>query len=532
MNQPGIKLLKYLFYSLLLVFALYLGINYKNLTDKKHYVVNVSNKLEEVLYHINTKYVDTVNNDQLMERAITSMLESLDPHSTYSTAEENKKQQEDLDGAFEGIGIQFNILNDTIMVINTISGGPSEKAGIRTGDRIIEVNSEKVAHVGITNEEVLKMLRGKKGTTVQLSILRPGVATPLPYTITRDVIETHSIDIAYMIQPKTGYIKINQFGGTTVEEFETALENLIHKGMEKLILDLQGNSGGYLEVALQICDHFLKRGELILYTEGEHTETEKFHATSKGLFEDGELIILIDELSASASEIVAGAVQDNDRGTVVGRRSFGKGLVQRLITLSDGSSLRLTIARYHTPSGRSIQRSYDHGVEAYYEDFIKRYGESSSAKEKSIEEEEKELLQYKTKKGKTVYGGGGILPDIVVPLDTTTFSESFKLLFNSSLLIEFCLNYSTDNHQELKSRYRSAIHFVKNMRIHDSMIQDYINFYQNKNNQKDITISNKEKEELRHWLKALIGRNLYQNDAFYPILNEKDPIVQRALKIK
>mgnify|MGYP000855911573 FL=1 len=531
MNQSIIKLLKYLFYSLLLIFALYLGINYRNLANQKHYVVNVSNKLEEVLYHINTKYVDTVNNNQLMERAITSMLESLDPHSTYSTAEENKKQQEVLDGAFEGIGIQFNIINDTIMVINTTSGGPSEKAGIRTGDRIIEVNSEKVAKVGITNEEVLKKLRGKKGTTVQISILRPGISTLLPYTITRDVIETHSVDIAYMIQPKTGYIKINQFGGTTVSEFETALENLIQKGMKKLILDLQGNSGGYLEAALQICDHFLKRGELILYTEGEHTETEKFHATSKGLFEDGELIILIDEFSASASEIVAGAVQDNDRGTVVGRRSFGKGLVQRLITLSDGSTLRLTIARYHTPSGRSIQRSYKKGVEAYYDDFIKRYGENSSLEEKTPQDEE-ELLQYKTKKGRTVYGGGGILPDIVVPLDTTTFSESFKALLNSSLLIEFCLNYSTDNHQVLKSRYRSAIHFVKNMRIDDSMIQDYINFYQNKNNKKDIIINNKEKEELRHWLKALIGRNLYQNEAFYPILNEKDPIVQRALKVK
>lgn len=530
MNQPIIKLLKYLFYSLLLIFALYLGINFKNLTNKK-YVINVSNKLEEVLYHINTKYVDTVNNTQLMERAITSMLESLDPHSTYSTAEENKKQQEVLDGAFEGIGIQFNILNDTIMVINTTSGGPSEKAGIRTGDRIIEVNSEKVAKVGITNEEVLKKLRGKKGTTVQLSILRPGVATPLPYKITRDIIETHSVDIAYMIQPQTGYIKINQFGGTTVSEFESALKSLTQKGMKKLILDLQGNSGGYLEAALQICDHFLKKGELILYTEGEHTETEKFHATSKGLFENGELIILIDEFSASASEIVAGAVQDNDRGTVVGRRSFGKGLVQRLITLSDGSSLRLTVARYHTPSGRSIQRSYDHGVEAYYEDIIKRYVETPSTKEKPIDEE-KEPLQYKTKKGRTVYGGGGILPDIVVPLDTTSFSESFKSLLNSSLLIEFCLNYSTEKQQELKSRYSSPTHFVKNMRIHDSIIQDYINFYQSKNNQKDIKVNNKEVEELRHWLKALIGRNLYQNEAFYPILNETDPIVQRALKIK
>lgn len=530
MNQPVIKLLKYLFYSLLLIFALYLGINFKNLTNKK-YVINVSNKLEEVLYHINTKYVDTVNNTQLMERAITSMLESLDPHSTYSTAEENKKQQEVLDGAFEGIGIQFNILNDTIMVINTTSGGPSEKAGIRTGDRIIEVNSEKVAKVGITNEEVLKKLRGKKGTTVQLSILRPGVATPLPYTITRDIIETHSVDIAYMIQPQTGYIKINQFGGTTVSEFESALKSLTQKGMKKLILDLQGNSGGYLEAALQICDHFLKKGELILYTEGEHTETEKFHATSKGLFEDGELIILIDEFSASASEIVAGAVQDNDRGTVVGRRSFGKGLVQRLITLSDGSSLRLTVARYHTPSGRSIQRSYDHGVEAYYEDIIKRYVETPSAKEKTIDEE-KEPLQYKTKKGRIVYGGGGILPDIVVPLDTTTFSESFKSLLNSSLLIEFCLNYSTEKQQELKSGYSSPTHFVKNMRIPDSIIQDYINFYQSKNNQKDIKVNNKEVEELRHWLKALIGRNLYQNEAFYPILNETDPIVQRALKVK
>ena len=387
---------KILFYILIFLFSIFIvlfGVSY--LIDKKmeKMVTGHTSKLEEVLYYINKNYVDTVNTEKLMEKAISSMLETLDPHSTYSTVEENKVQQESLKGAFEGVGVQFNIMNDTVMVINAIAGGPSAKAGNRAGDRIISVDKQKVAGTGITNEKVFKLLRGKKGTTVEIGIKRPSVLSSLRYTITRDVIETYSIDIAYMIAPKTGYIKINQFGETTFEEFTKALHKLQKSGMKKLILDLQGNAGGYLDAAINICDHFLRKGEMILYTEGEHSKTEKVFATSRGDFEEGELVVLIDEFSASASEIVAGAVQDNDRGIIVGRRSFGKGLVQQQIPLSDGSSLRLTIARYHTPSGRCIQREYQKGVEAYYEDFAKRFEDGELFKVDSTKFNSK--LKYK-----------------------------------------------------------------------------------------------------------------------------------------
>lgn len=530
MNQSFTKSLYYIFLFFIAAFFILFGVNYfKGERDKKE-ISRQSYKLEEVLYYINKNYVDTVNKDQLMESAIKSMLESLDPHSTYSTAEQNKAQQESLDGAFEGIGVQFNIMNDTVMVVNAIAGGPSEKAGIRAGDRIVMVDNQKVAAVGISNDKVFKMLRGDKGTKVEISILRQGVNALLSYTIVRDVIETYSIDISYLIDKETGYIKINQFGGTTVEEFTKALLNLKSQGMKRLILDLQGNSGGYLEAAIKICNHFLKKGEMILYTEGEHAKTEKIYATSNGLFQDGEVIVLIDEFSASASEIVAGAIQDNDRGVIVGRRSFGKGLVQRMITLSDGSSLRLTIARYHTPSGRCIQRGYEGGVEAYYDDFLKRFedGEMSSADSAKFDPK----LQYKTKNGRIVYGGGGIMPDVFVPLEKNNYSDAYKQLLNSSLIIEFCFNYSNDNKNLLLKQFGNAENYVQKMVISDQILQQYISFHGVKNNHKGFVLNIEEKNKIKTWLKALIGRNLYQDEGFYPILNKEDKVIQRALELK
>lgn len=530
MNQTFIKLASYLFLSLILLFFITFGLNYfvGNRFDKE--VSKNGTKLEEVLQYINNNYVDSVNKDVLMETAITSMLESLDPHSSYANAEENKAQQESLDGAFEGVGIQFNIMNDTVMVVTAIAGGPSEKAGIKAGDRIIMVDTQKVAKVGISNDKVFKLLRGKKGSSVKIKILRPGVNSALTFNIVRDVITTYSIDVSYFIDKETGYIKINQFGGTTVSEFYVALVELKTAGMKRLILDLQGNSGGYLEAAIQICDHFLKKGEMILYTEGKNTKTEKVYATSKGEFETGELIVLIDEFSASASEIVAGAIQDNDRGTIVGRRSFGKGLVQRMITLNDGSSLRLTIARYHTPSGRCIQRDYENGVDAYYDDFLKRYedGEMSSADSAKFDPK----LQYKTKKGRIVYGGGGIMPDIFVPLENNKLSDAYKQLINSTLIIEFCFNYTNNQKNQLTKMYGNAAKYVQNMVITDQILQEYISFYKTKTGHKNLALSGIEKTKLKTWLKALIGRNLYQEDAFYPILNKEDKVIQRALQIK
>ena len=530
MNQSFTKFLNYIFLFFIAAFLILFGINYYINKQNNIELSRQSSKLEEVLYYINKNYVDTVNKEQLMENAIHSMLESLDPHSSYATAEQNKTQQESLDGAFEGVGIQFNIMNDTVMVVNAIAGGPSEKSGIRAGDRIVMVDNQKVAKAGITNDKVFKLLRGKKGTTVKIIILRPGVTAPLTFNIVRDVITTYSIDISYLIDKETGYIKINQFGGTTVEEFTQALITLKKEGMKRLIIDLQGNSGGYLDAAIQICDHFLKKGEMILYTEGENAKTEKVYATSEGLFHDGEVIVLIDEFSASASEIVAGAIQDNDRGTIVGRRSFGKGLVQRMISLSDGSSLRLTIARYHTPSGRCIQRAYEGGVDAYYDDFLKRYedGEMSSADSAKFDPK----LQYKTKKGRIVYGGGGIMPDIFVPLEKNNLSDGYKQLINSSLIIEFCFNYTNEHKDPLTKKYKNGAQYVQNMVITDQILQEYISFFKQKNGPKNLTLSGIEKAQIKTWLKALIGRNLYQEKAFYPILNKEDKVIQRALQIK
>jgi carboxyl-terminal processing protease len=530
MNQSFTKFLYYIFLFFIAAFIILFGINYYIGNRNNREISKQNSKLEEVLYYINNNYVDTVNKDKLMESAIKSMLESLDPHSSYATAIENKAQQESLDGAFEGVGIQFNIMNDTVMVVHTIAGGPSEKAGIKAGDRIVMVDTQKVAGIGISNDKVFKMLRGKKGTTVKIKILRPGVTAPLTFNIVRDVIITYSIDISYFIEKETGYIKINQFGGTTVSEFYKAIVELKTAGMKRLILDLQGNSGGYLEAAIQICDHFLKKGEMIVYTEGKNTKTEKVYATSKGEFEEGTLIILIDEFSASASEIVAGAIQDNDRGIIVGRRSFGKGLVQRMINLNDGSSLRLTIARYHTPSGRCIQREYENGIDAYYDDFLKRYhdGEMSSADSTKFDPK----LQYKTKKGRIVYGGGGIMPDIFVPLEKNNLSEGYKQLINSTLIIEFCFNYTNEHKDQLTKKYKNGEQYVQNMVITDQILQEYISFYKQKNGPKNLTLSGIEKAQIKTWLKALIGRNLYQEKAFYPILNKEDKVIQRALQIK
>lgn len=524
---------KILFYILIFLFSvsliLYL-VSY--IIDRKmeKIALKQSSKLEEVLYYINRNYVDTVNYNQLLEKAISTMLEGLDPHSGYFSAEQNKIQQESLQGSFEGVGIQFNIMNDTVMVINVIAGGPSEKAGIKAGDRIIKVDQNKIVGQGINNEKVFKLLRGKKGTKVDIGIIRPGVPNPLNFKITRDVIETFSVDISYMISKGTGYIKINQFGETTYDEFTKALNQLKNQGMKKLIIDLQGNAGGYLDAAIRICDHFLKKGEMILYTEGEHTKSEKIYATSKGDFENGEVVVLIDEFSASASEIVAGAIQDNDRGTIVGRRSFGKGLVQQMIPLNDGSSLRLTIARYHTPSGRCIQRDYKEGVDAYYQDFAKRFNDGELMSADSAKFDPK--LKYKTKNGRTVYGGGGIMPDVFVPLDQSKYSDAYVQLINSGLLIEYCFNFATQQKNQITKSYKTANQYVDQFTLTDDILNQYIQFYSKKGNVKLGTLNSFEKSKIKIWLKALIGRNIYRDEAFYPVLNKEDAIIQKALKLK
>ena len=485
-------------------------------------------KIGEVLDYIQNYYFDTVDNKKLIELTLTTLLQSLDPHSAYATAEENKRLTESLDGAFEGVGIQFNIMNDTVMVVAVVSGGPSEKAGIRAGDRIVSVNDSTIAGNGITNEQVFKLLRGKKHTKVRIGIHRPGFLETYFFDIQRDVIPTYTLDVAYMLNSTTGYIKINQFGENTYNEFLDAIFELKGKGMNALVLDLRGNSGGYLGTAINLCDEFLPKNDLIVYTEGRNMPENKIFATSIGNFEKGDLVVLIDDFSASASEIVAGAVQDNDRGWVVGRRSFGKGLVQQQFVLSDSSTIRLTVARYHTPSGRCIQRNYDKGTDDYYADLLRRYESGEMDFADSIKFDKN--LQYKTKKGRTVYGGGGIMPDFFVPLDRDSNAMAFNQIYNSGLLIEFTFNYANEHKTELLRKYPTAEEFVANMTVSDATVSQFLKFYQSKKHSVP-TLNRTSQKELRLWLKALIGRNIYEEKGFYPIINSTDKTILKALDV-
>ncbi|MDR2979099.1 MAG: S41 family peptidase [Bacteroidales bacterium] len=486
-------------------------------------------KFNEIMRYVNLYYIDTVDNDKLFETAINSMLHSLDPHSAYANAEEQKALQEQLDGAFEGIGIQFNIVNDTVVVVQVITGGPSEKVGLRTGDRIVTVDGEDFAGIGIDNNMVYKYLRGSKGSLVKLGIVREGFNQVYEFGIIRDMIPTYTVDVSYMIEPKTGYIKINQFGLTTAQEFRNALKKLLGEGMEQLILDLRGNYGGYMDACIDVCDELLPNGELIVYTEGLNSKPVEFNATKKGAFEKGKLVVLIDEFSASASEIVAGAVQDQDRGWIVGRRSFGKGLVQRQFDLRDRSSLRLTVSRYHTPSGRSIQKDYQEGYDAYSEDLIQRYekGEMDSATNIVFDKS----LEFKTKSGRTVYGGGGIMPDYFIPLDRDSNLNAFYQVLNFSALTEFALQYSSQHQDELRKNYKDTKDFVQKMTISEEMYQNLLKYYASQNGNRKIDVNDASKKELKLWLKAIIGRNIFKEEAFYPVINTEDKVVKKALEV-
>lgn len=524
MKDPNRWLLPIVTFLAGIALALFLG--------KKihHYQLSKSPELQkfsEILDYVDHYYLDTVDHDQLFAGAINGMLQTLDPHSVYASAEENKQFMESLGGAFEGVGIEFNIMNDTVMVAATISGGPSEKVGIHAGDRIVSVDGKNIAGVGIGNEEVFKMLRGKKGTQVKVGIRRPGFAETYFYNVVRDQIETHTLDVAYMLTSSVGYIKLNQFGENTYQEFATAVAQLKAKGMKSMVLDLRGNSGGFLGTAIDICDAFLPNKELIVYTEGLNTRSDQIHATATGCFETGKLVVLIDDFSASASEIVAGAVQDNDRGFVVGRRSFGKGLVQQQFNLSDQSSLRLTVARYHTPSGRCIQRDYANGINDYYDELYKRFTSGEMDNADSVKFDKK--LQFKTKKGRTVYGGGGIMPDYFVPLDRDSNILAFNQIYNSGLLIEFAFNYATQHKTQLLKQYPTATDFVKKMQPSGALVQEFLNFYKQKKGAAQLNAASQ--KELSVWLKALIGRNLYRADGFYPVINSTDKTIQKAIEV-
>lgn len=487
------------------------------------------NKLNDVVNYIQREYVDSVDKEDLTREGIQGILQQLDPHSQYIPAEEFDMVNEPLLGNFEGIGIQFRIVEDTITVIQPIPGGPSEKVGLLAGDRIVRVNDSLVAGIGISNLGATKRLKGKRGTQVEVDIFRRGISELLDFTITRDVIPTWSIDIAFMSNNKIGFIKVSKFSATTYEEFREATTRLKEEGMQKLVLDLRGNAGGYLNAAIDMADEFLPDGELIVFTEGENQPRESFYATRKGNLENIPVVVLIDDGTASASEIVAGAIQDNDRGTIVGRRSFGKGLVQRQLDLLDGSALRLTVARYYTPTGRCIQKPYDpeQGFDEYYSESYHRYLNGEMTSKDSIPVNDS--LKFVTKGGKTVYGGGGIVPDVFVPIRKDPKLSYYNSLVRQGLVFRYAFEY-TDGHREDLREYPDFESFQKQFSIPSTMFEKFLVFAEKNGVAKDIQGVQYAESKIKTLLKAYIGRNLYDNDGFYPIFLTIDNDYQEAVK--
>ncbi len=518
-------------FALVMIAGILLGIRLapQSSADSKIFSVDLSqyNKVTDLLNFIQRDYVDTVDVEKLKDDAIVKMLDDLDPHSQYIPAEELDAVNEHLEGNFEGIGVQFRIEKDTVMVISPIAGGPSEKVGVRAGDRIVAVEGDTIAGVGVSNSDVMAKLKGPRGTKVNVAIYRRGEPDLLDFTITRNVIPTYSVDIAYMAPDSIGYVKLNKFSATTHEEMVSALRKLKSQGMHKLILDLRNNTGGYLQAAINVADEFLRDKELIVYTEGKNRPRNYAYATSRGNFEDEELVVLIDEGSASASEIVAGAIQDNDRGTIMGRRSFGKGLVQEQMNLYDGSAVRLTVARYYTPTGRCIQKPYDMGTEDYYKEFHDRFINGEVLHADSIHFDDS--LKYVTPGGKVVYGGGGIMPDIFIPIQTGDHLAYYNRLINKGIIYDYAFEY-TDNHRQELNKYTNYKTYMKDFRITDRMFDDLIAFAEKKGvkpDQKGIDAMN---DDIRVLMKALIGRNILDDEGFYPIYQQKDETFQQAVK--
>ena len=486
-------------------------------------------KLTLAQFAIANLYVDETNPDKLVESAIIGMLEELDPHSTYSNAEEVKKMNEPLQGNFDGIGIQFNMAEDTLFVIQPVSGGPSEKVGILAGDRITHVNDTLIAGVKMTTEDIMRRLKGPKGTKVDVKVVRRGVDETLAFTIERDKIPVYSLDASYMATPKVGYIKINRFAATTHQEFMDALASLKGQGMQDLILDLQGNGGGYLNAAIDIANEFLGAGELIVYTEGRRNPRREFFAKGDGKHQSGRLVVLVDEYSASASEIVAGAVQDWDRGMVVGRRTFGKGLVQRPIDLPDGSMIRLTVARYYTPAGRCIQKPYE-SIEQYNADLIERYNRGEMMSADSIHFPDS-LKCMTLKKGRTVYGGGGIMPDNFVPVDTTRFTKYHSQLSNRGVLLKVHFQLIDACRDKWTKEYDDYAKFSQKFEPDESMMQQLIAEGEKVGVKYDEEQYRKSESLIKLQLKALIARDLWDMNEYYHTINVVNESVNKALEL-
>jgi carboxyl-terminal processing protease len=484
-------------------------------------------KFREVLSLVQNEYVDEAKTDELVEEAIEHLLTKLDPHSSYIPATDREAASEDLRGNFEGIGIEFNIFQDTLVVVSPLSGGPSEAVGLRSGDRIVKVDDKQITGIGINNSDVYKYLKGPKGSEVALEVVRSGTREPITFKIVRDKIPQYSVEASYMVDNEIGYIKIRLFTATTYDEFKAALSKLKEQGMKKLVLDLQGNPGGYLNQAIELSDEFLKAGEKIVFTKGKDKryDTEAL-TTDKGDFEQGDLIVLVNEGSASASEIVSGALQDNDRALIVGRRTFGKGLVQTPFDLNDGSELRLTISRYYTPSGRSIQKPYG-SDEEYNREVYDRYQHGEFFHADSIKFNDS--LKYQTANGRTVYGGGGIMPDYFVPLDTTQNSVYFNRLFNVNAPRELAFNYAQKHKERLEKmgyeKYRS------DFEVSDEMLNDLVDLGRRGKVNPMPGDLKAHRVAISNFLKAEIARRVWGNEGYFPILNENNEILQQALKM-
>ena len=513
--------------AVLMLAGIFVGLQINNRISKGWVNVEGGSKFDEVMWYVGNDYVDTPDTHKLEEEAISAMMEKLDPHSAYVSLEEFNAVNDPLLGSFDGIGVQFRLEKDTIAVVNVIKGGPSEKVGIMAGDRIVYVDDTLVANQKLTNEDVMRKLKGPKGTKVRVRVLRRGVDGLLDYTITRDAIPTYSVDIAYMLDESIGYLKLSKFSATTVDEFRKGIKNLKQQGMKQLVFDLRGNSGGYLNAAVDVADEFLPRGSMIAYTEGRNRPRQYMKARRRGMLEDMPVVVLIDGESASASEIVAGALQDNDRGTIIGRRSFGKGLVQEQIMLSDRSAIRLTVAKYYTPTGRSIQKPFTGDRDKYLLESYERYQNGELFHPDSIHFADS--LKYTTPKGKTVYGGGGIMPDIYVPLVDDSTEYFFNRIVNTGLLYQYAFDY-TDRHRQQLQRYKSVDAFDKQFTVSEAMFTELLKLAE----EKGVKGTEEQKQVARCQsdilLKAYIARDLFDDEGFYPIYAPMDEVLQRALE--
>ena len=489
-------------------------------------------KLQIAEMAITNLYVDSVDEQKMVEDGIRGMLEKLDPHSSYTTAKETKAMNEPLQGSFEGVGIQFNVSQDTLLVIQPTLGGPSEKVGIMAGDRIVAVNDTAIAGVKMSRDEMMRRLRGKKGSKVMLTVVRRGIADRLSFTVTRDKIPVKTVDAVYMIRPNVGYIRIGSFGATTYEEFMEGVDSLKRKGMVDLVLDLQENGGGYMQSAIRIANEFLRKNDLIVYTEGRRSKRQEYSANGGGRLLDGRVMVLVNEYSASAAEIVTGALQDQDRAQVVGRRSFGKGLVQRPIEFKDGSMIRLTIAHYYTPSGRCIQKPYTKGdKEDYAMDIEKRFKHGELYSADSIHFADS--LKYETlRRHRTVYGGGGIMPDFFVPLDTTQYTPFHRQLAAKSFIINASLRYIDSHRKELRKRYTSfdkfSAEFTIPAAVTDALIADAA---KDGVKPKDDAELQATMPQLKLQLKALVARDLWDMSQYFAVINESNHIVMKAVEL-